>query len=546
MVSSGNDGARQRSGAGWQRRARAAGAACAAAVALGAWAAPAQAVTFSQQTLPFSGLANPRSVAVDGAGDVFVGDAASGQVDEITAGGLQRTLPFSGLGDIQGVASDAAGDAFVTNLDGDTVLELPAGGSQQTRLDDAAPIGVAVDGAGDLFVSGGGGIIEQPAGSSETVALLATDASAIAADAAGDVFFIDPVTGQVDELPAGGAVVTLPFSGLSDPTGVAVDLEGDVFVADAGNGRVLELAPGGSEQTLPVSGLGAPLGVAVDSHGDVFIANASGADGTGVIELAPSLPSGTLAVSEISGTAGAPIDVSSVTACPVGGPFGSAAATVGLYSAAGTMMQGATATLDEAGNWSGALTVPADHSGGGYFVRASCRDPEGVATLDYAAAAAVAPAAGPAGPAGATGSQGQTGAPGPQGPTGATGNPGANGTNGTNGTNGVSGAPGAQGPAGQSAMSPLSSTIVCATARGVRTCTVTYRYAATSSPAHGEVHAVVTVDGRTRVLARGTIRDHRLRLWLRDLRRGRYRITLVELRGRGSWAVIGHTTLTVG
>jgi hypothetical protein len=40
--------------------------------AVGVSAAPAQAITFSQQTLGFSGLNLPAGVAVDGSGDVFV------------------------------------------------------------------------------------------------------------------------------------------------------------------------------------------------------------------------------------------------------------------------------------------------------------------------------------------------------------------------------------------------------------------------------------------------------------------------------------------
>jgi NHL repeat len=68
-----------------------------AVVGFGVWIGSARAVTFTQQTLAFSGLRQPQSVAVDGAGDVFVADASSGRVVELPAGGSQQTLPFSGL-----------------------------------------------------------------------------------------------------------------------------------------------------------------------------------------------------------------------------------------------------------------------------------------------------------------------------------------------------------------------------------------------------------------------------------------------------------------
>jgi hypothetical protein len=43
-------------------------------VAACAWAAPARAVSYSQNTLPFTGLSSTLGVAVDSSGDVFVAD----------------------------------------------------------------------------------------------------------------------------------------------------------------------------------------------------------------------------------------------------------------------------------------------------------------------------------------------------------------------------------------------------------------------------------------------------------------------------------------
>jgi serine/threonine-protein kinase len=49
-------------------------------VTAAAWAAPAQAITYSQTALPFTGLNEPFGVAVDGSGDVFAADAVNNQV----------------------------------------------------------------------------------------------------------------------------------------------------------------------------------------------------------------------------------------------------------------------------------------------------------------------------------------------------------------------------------------------------------------------------------------------------------------------------------
>jgi hypothetical protein len=61
----------------------------------------------------------------------------------------------------------------------------------------------------------------------------------------------------------------------------------------------------------------------------------------------------------------------------------------------------------------------------------------------------------------------------------------------------------------------------------------------------GPVIATATVHGTTRVVARGHIRHHRLRLTFSHLSRGRYRVTLLELRHHQAAAVLGRTTIVV-
>jgi hypothetical protein len=65
----------------------------------------------------------------------------------------QQTLSFSGLRQPLGVAVDGGGDVFVTNPT--SVVELPSGGSQQKLLFSglSAAAGIAVDGAGDVVVA---------------------------------------------------------------------------------------------------------------------------------------------------------------------------------------------------------------------------------------------------------------------------------------------------------------------------------------------------------------------------------------------------------
>jgi streptogramin lyase len=164
-----------------------------------------------------------------------------------------------------------------------TVLAGPAG-----------PEGIAVDGAGNVFMTyaASGLVVEVPKAGPQVVLAFSNLAGSafpgqpgtldsIVVDAAGDVFVADTSHNQVLELPKGGSQIVVPFTGLNFPEGLAVDGAGDVFVTDTQNARVLELPKGGSQIVVPFTGLNlpppalnAPEGLAVDAAGDVFLADA--------------------------------------------------------------------------------------------------------------------------------------------------------------------------------------------------------------------------------------------------------------------------------
>ena len=181
-------------------------------------------------------------VALDGKGNIFVADTATGQVLEAPVGGGPQTVVASGLSNPHGVALDGAGNIYVADSGHSQMIELPAGGGPQINVPFnglVAPWGVAVDGNGNVFA-------------------------------------VDNGQNQVVELPAaGGSQITLPFKGLSNPFGVALDAAGDFFVADTGNNRIVELPANGGPQIVLNAELASPTGVAVDAAGDVFVAEAA-------------------------------------------------------------------------------------------------------------------------------------------------------------------------------------------------------------------------------------------------------------------------------
>jgi streptogramin lyase len=221
-----------------------------------------------------SGFSDPRGVAVDAAGDVFVADTDNNAVKEVKPNGSIITIG-SGFILPTGVAVDTAGDVFVADYDNNAVKEVKPDGSIITIGSGFSyPASVAVDAAGDVFVADfdNNAVKEvKPDGSIITIGSGFYAPVGVAVDAAGDVFVADYNNSAVKEVKPDGSIITIG-SGFKNPNGVAVDAAGDVFVADAGNSAVKEVKPDGSIITIG-SGFSYPAGVAVDASGDVFVAD---------------------------------------------------------------------------------------------------------------------------------------------------------------------------------------------------------------------------------------------------------------------------------
>ena len=135
------------------------------------------------------------------------------------------------------------------------VVEVPAGGGAQTTVGSglSVPCGVAVDGAGDVFIADAGNnrVVEVPAGGGAQI----TVGSGLTFPCrCGGGWSGRCLHRGYRQQPRGGG------SGrwrrpdhrgqrTECPAGVAVDGAGDVFIADTGNSRVVEVPAGGGAQT---------------------------------------------------------------------------------------------------------------------------------------------------------------------------------------------------------------------------------------------------------------------------------------------------------
>jgi hypothetical protein len=196
-----------------------------------------------------TGITSPTGVAVDGAGNVYIGD--SGKVIEVPnqSGALNnaaQTTLVSGLGNNLNLAVDGAGNVYAADKDKAQVVKVPtptvastflAGTTVTIGSGFTAPSAVAVDGSGNVFVADGTTLDEVSywGGQSTITTQLSGTASGLALDASGSVYAAES-TGLVRIPMLSGALsinaaVPIDTANIKSPTSVAIDRTGDLIVS---------------------------------------------------------------------------------------------------------------------------------------------------------------------------------------------------------------------------------------------------------------------------------------------------------------------------
>jgi streptogramin lyase len=240
-----------------------------------------------QTVLPFTGLHNPRDVAVDTDGNVYVTDTRDGdsRVIELPSGShTPRLLPFTHAS----LLADADGVVWVVDGGADQLVRLAS--TATVPIPDFGRHGVveAVDAAGLVYGTNGGGIAPGGGCCSQVHVVRSAHAPSaptvlpfmglngvggMAVDVADNVYVGDADRGQVVQLrPGSDAPIVLPFSHIDGLVDVAVDTSGTVYAVEAGQRRVITLAAGSIDPTpLPFTGLDHPVSVATDTAGNVYV-----------------------------------------------------------------------------------------------------------------------------------------------------------------------------------------------------------------------------------------------------------------------------------
>jgi trimeric autotransporter adhesin len=218
----------------------------------------------------------PMSVAVDGAGNIYILDFPHGDVRKVSPNGTITTVaggdaPGARLFGLRAVAADFAGNLYIASDEGIRKL-TPAG--ESVVISNAKAVGLAADDSGNLFFSVYGRVERRaPDGSTVTVAGNgvggfsgdggpATDAQidteALAVDRSGNLFLAEAFNNRIRKVSSDGVINTIAGNGLqaytgdggpatlaslATPIGLAVDRDGAVYVADSANNAVRVLRP---------------------------------------------------------------------------------------------------------------------------------------------------------------------------------------------------------------------------------------------------------------------------------------------------------------
>ena len=217
-------------------------------------------------------LDRPYGVALDSSGNLYIADSFNHRIRKVDAAGLISTVAGNGtsgfggdgraalqaqLNNPVGVATDSSGNLYIADSDNHRIRKVDAAGlistaagngtsgfsgdgssALQAQLDN--PVGVAADGAGNLYISDWGNQ---------------------------RIRRVDAATGLVATIAGNG---TLGFGGddgpgtaalLAFPRGLAVDVSGNLYIADTLNNRIRRLT-GGMPRISPggiILGAGRPV-----------------------------------------------------------------------------------------------------------------------------------------------------------------------------------------------------------------------------------------------------------------------------------------------
>jgi uncharacterized protein (TIGR03437 family) len=345
-------------------------------------------------------LTNPRSVAVDSAGNVYIADTDVNRIRKVTiAKGIINT--YVGTGNPGFSGDGGAATSAQMNSPSDLVIDS----SGNLYFVDFANARVRkVTNSGTISTVAGNGIGRYSGDGTAAQSALMFSPSAVATGPNGAFYIADTNNQRIRGVVSSGIISTVAgngsagFSGdgaapasaqVNFPGGVAVDAAGNIYVADSANQRVRKIA-GGVISTLAGNGTGGyggdggaaasaqlnfPVSVTADTSGNVYIADFN----NNVIRKVSA--AGVISTVAGNGTAGYSGDGGPATSAQLSGPTGVALDPAGNLFIADSANH-SVRKVNPAGNIStlAGTGILGDSGDGGAASQGQLASPVGVAT----------------------------------------------------------------------------------------------------------------------------------------------------------------------
>jgi uncharacterized protein (TIGR03437 family) len=256
-------------------------------------------------------LMEPRNVAVQADGTLFVSDFGANRVYQISPAGTLTTLAGNGtagfggdsgpaqlaqLSAPAGLAVDSSGTVYIADSGNNRIRKVYQGviGTDDSIL---SPTGLAAGSSNILYVAAANyaGTLTQAFSGVTSATDIALDELGNAYVTSGRVVLDITSAGSVTIVAGSGGSIYFEGDGgaatsarLNSPTGIAIDSAGNWYVADTGNNRIRKITSAGVIGTIAGTGdpgakgdngfatvaeLNAPRGVAVDSELNIYIAD---------------------------------------------------------------------------------------------------------------------------------------------------------------------------------------------------------------------------------------------------------------------------------
>jgi len=233
---------------------------------------------------------NPTGIVTDATGNFYITDAGNHKIRKIAVNG--DVTDFAGSGNVgindglgtvasfdtpEGIAIDAAGNLYVTDVKAGLIRKIGPAGLVTTLA------GTAYSTANDQG-TGLGVSFDEPYG--------------IAVDSQGNLYVCDAIANKIKKVSPTGFTTTFAGSTksyadgtgtaaeFSLPTGITIDAAGNLYVADTFNERIRKITPAGVVTTLAGNGatglydaaagsalFNMPYNLIVAANGDIYVAD---------------------------------------------------------------------------------------------------------------------------------------------------------------------------------------------------------------------------------------------------------------------------------